>query len=100
MGIPLRDLNYKMTGADWYAGTQVNELSFDCPKCGAPYRVSVYCRLNGPPEEGRGLWSWKLSNPNDGWSITLHASIRNPNHGRKKSCGWHGTVSGGIVTDA
>jgi hypothetical protein len=85
----LKDLNFKMVGVAWDDGkSMVNELTFDCPKCGTPYRVSIHARLGGPSCEKDGTWSWTLGNPNDFESITVAPSIRNPNHGRKKACGW------------
>ena len=77
------------------------ELTFDCPKCGKPYRVSVHISPSAP---SAGFWQISLPPQpmgEDGWDgVTISPSIINENHGRKKSCGWHGSIiNGNIITN-
>lgn len=82
------------------------EVTFDCPVCGVPYRVRVLARLNGPPgPDGSGIWEWTadpFSNipprPINWDSVSIGPSIHNFNHGNKKSCSAHISVSKGEVT--
>jgi hypothetical protein len=87
----LNQLNYKFV----VTTDGCHELSFDCPMCGPPYRVWLRCRHKGPPSPG--TWAWDF----DGPTITLTPSIRNNMHGRKKVCGWHGSITGGqVITES
>ena len=79
------------------------EMSFDCPVCGPPWRVYIKARLGGPrgPE---GVWAWTAapfgfdpSIPLDWNTVTITPSVKNQNHGRKRSCNGHFNVSDGIV---
>ena len=73
----------------------VKQLRFMCPLCGPPYLISVLCRLNGPQEPG--IWACAPDIGTINWQhgLTLSPSIVNSNHGRKKTCGWHGSVING-----
>lgn len=86
----LSSLNPKMTGG--CDGT--NEISFDCPVCGPPYRISIRARLNGDP--AGGIWRWTRRGT-DWDSITISPSISNSNHGKKKTCTCHITITNGKV---
>ncbi len=94
----LASLNPTMAGCSG----GLNEFSFDCPKCGPPYRVVVRCRLNGPSDADGAIWAWKPpkdvnANP---WGLTFDPSISNHNHGRKKPCSCHVTIENGEVKGA
>lgn len=75
------------------------DITFDCVKCGPPYKVWISARYRQPPQEG--IWCWDAPEPNsanfNGYdSITITPSIRNHHHG-KKLCGWHLSVNDGEV---
>jgi hypothetical protein len=75
-------------------------LRFDCPRCGAPYTVSIKCSA-GPPDQEKAIWNWNYDGRRMNWdSLTVLPSIRFAAHGRKKSCGWHGNITRGEVTNA
>jgi hypothetical protein len=88
----LADLHPVVTAA---GKGDLNELTFDCPRCGPPYRICVYMRLHGPA--GNGVWAWEMGPPGQLENITVNPSIDNPNHGRKKVCGFHCTITNGDV---
>lgn len=90
-------LNPQMTGT----GGGLNELVFDCPKCGAIHRVILRCRMGGPPQ-APGIWAWRCGD--DYWnSFTLEPSVQDPVTGRDrvtkqvKTCGAHFSVRDGEV---
>jgi Family of unknown function (DUF6527) len=89
------ELNPKITEVDW--GTEmVNEIIFDCPKCGPPHRVSIHARFNQSPKDG--VWGWTAT-WGDGRvydSVTITPSIRNHFHGHKP-CGFHCSITKGEV---
>lgn len=89
-------------------------LSFDCPKCRAPRRISIEI-TRGDPGSGR----WKISGHDASYRpfyerLTLEPSIISTNHGREKTlvdgvwshsgkvreCGGHWRIINGIVVDA
>jgi hypothetical protein len=77
-------------------------LTFDCPTCGEPYRVSIPVNVNGMTG-GADFPVWQCSAPTPpdfSWdAITVSPSIDNTpsGHGRKKSCSWHGNIINGEV---
>jgi Family of unknown function (DUF6527) len=88
------DLNPKITGSGIVG---VNELSFDCPKCGKPFRVDIHCRLNGPADQAKAIWAWSGDFTKPSYdSVSIQPSISNHHHGRKE-CGWHGSITNGEV---
>lgn len=91
----LSDLNPQITGN---SPDGVNQIIFDCPKCGKPYRILILAKFN-QPHGPAGYWSWTFDvNATNGYdAITITPSINNPNHGRKKLCGWHGSIVNGEV---
>ena len=91
----LATLNPKLTWSDFGGHC----LAFDCPKCGSPYRIEVHCVIGEPP--GTSGW-WGITLPDrpsgDGWNgVSVKPSIQNNNHGRKKECGFHCTITDGEV---
>jgi hypothetical protein len=90
-------LNPQMTGtSDLGDGEAKNELTFDCPKCGPPYRISIHCH-QGEPDAARALWKWAMPPGVNDWDrITIDPSISNHHHGRKP-CGYHLSVINGEV---
>lgn len=90
----LADLNPSITGTTG----GLNELTFDCPKCGKPYRIRIVMRLNGPTGGERpGVWSWTFDENDIAKGITVSPSIQNNDHGRKKSCGYHCSILNGEI---
>lgn len=71
---------------------EFNELSFDCPLCGPPYRIWILMKLGGPAKDG--IWKWTFDA--DG-NVSIDPSINNHNHGRKKTCNFHCTITKGEV---
>jgi hypothetical protein len=65
----LADLHPVVTAA---GKGDLNELTFDCPRCGPPYRICVYMRLHGPA--GNGVWAWEMGPPGqlEGVRVPLH----------------------------
>lgn len=77
-------------------------LSFDCPNCGAPYRICVPVDWQGvSPIENTAYWKMSGCGPDPAefsWEkITLSPSINNHHHGRKKQCTWHGHIAAGAI---
>jgi hypothetical protein len=76
------------------AEPDVLEISFDCPRCGHPYRIHAKGRIREPKDEARHLWSfeigfnWSIDGtiPIDWDSISVDPSIMNHSHGRRP-CG-------------
>jgi hypothetical protein len=74
------------------------QLTFDCPRCGPPFRVFV-CVLPGPAPNIPGVWGITLppGRELDDWSgVTLTPSIQNNHHGRA-TCGFHCSIIDGEV---
>jgi DNA-directed RNA polymerase subunit RPC12/RpoP len=86
------------------AEKDVLEISFDCPKCGIPYRILAKGRVRQPKDESRHLWGFEIgfnwdidcSYMIDWDSITVDPSIMNHHHG-KKLCGLDVTISNGEI---
>jgi hypothetical protein len=80
-------------------GTDRHALTFDCARCGHPYRIHVQFH-RGSPEVG--VWQW-VATPGDVpdlASLTLVPSIAFHTHGpRHPSCGWHVNIVGGEIRD-
>lgn len=86
--------------------TSLYRLSFDCPVCGRPWRITIKARLDGSagPE---GVWGWTaapFSNipavPLDWNTVSVTPSIRQRRysaHGRKRECSAHFNIAGGEV---
>ncbi len=70
-----------------------NDIIFDCPKCGKPYKIWIAAKFRTPASNG--TWCWD----HDGENVTITPSILFHLHGRKP-CGWHGSVTNGEVTGA
>lgn len=85
------DLRPSITGT-LIPGAGTNEITFDCPKCGPPFRVYVRANFGGPADPAKAVWAWSVE---DG-EITLSPSIHNHHHGRQL-CGWHGSITKGVV---
>lgn len=83
-----------MTGS--FSNPGANEITFDCPKCGVPYKIAIFARMNGVAKDG--IWSW-TGVALDYSDFTVAPSIHNHTHGRKKDCGWHGWIQNGLVMD-
>lgn len=78
----------------------IGQMAFDCPQCGVPHRIIINVH-GGQPNDLTRTWNWNYGGGVMDWeSLTLQPSIRNAMHGRKKSCGWHGNVTNGEVTNA
>jgi hypothetical protein len=97
----LRDLEpefVRFVPKGWQATTKIEEahgVSFLCPKCQAHY-VLCWFRDRGVPDDavpGPGRWSCSGSSLDD---ISLSPSVNLPG----TSCGWHGFVVQGVVTNA
>lgn len=80
-------------------GTDRYALTFDCARCGHPYRISVQFH-RGDKEEGVWQWTSPGETP-DLDTLTLVPSISFHTHGpRHPTCGWHVNINGGeVATD-
>lgn len=90
-----------------FGNEELYNLSFDCVKCGKPYRVSI-CFHTGAAVAG----IWKCTSPYLSippligvWptleTLTLEPSIVYHTHGRKHpTCGWHITITNGEIIPA
>lgn len=88
----LSELNPRMTG-----NGPLNQLVFDCPKCGPPYIISVHCH-RADADDKRRIWKWSVPDGQFGWDVfSLSPSINNRDHGRKKLCGCHLSIVNGEV---
>lgn len=76
----------------------VNDLRFTCPLCHTPYEVVIRVH-RGEPDGKRGIWRWTAGGP-DWDKFTLEPSVHNHNHGLRKTCGWHGSITNGDVLPA
>lgn len=77
----------------------VNQFWFTCPRCGPPYRITIYVTLDNPSPDG--IWHWNHNSRHLApWEVplTITPSIHNHHHGNKKSCDWHGTIINGVIT--
>lgn len=77
------------------------EFAFDCPVCGAPYRIVLPVHINGEPISpfrwGIAMPWLKTPGASPNWdSVTITPSIDNRRHGRKL-CTWHGHVINGEI---
>lgn len=94
----LVDLNPQMTG-NATGSRGYNTLTFDCPRCGPPYVIGIAVHMPEYHKVPAQIPAWTL-HINGGWErSTLEPSIDNPNHGRRKACGWHGHITDGQVSD-
>jgi hypothetical protein len=76
-----------------------HQLSFNCPTCGPPYKILVNVVLgNDLSKRPDAAWLLTFGNPTDWNSASVVPSIVNHNHGRKKKCSFHGTITSGEVT--
>lgn len=91
------ELHPEMTGMSGPEdGPRYNQLTFDCPKCGPPFRIQIHCH-QGEPDAKRALWHWHTSAGLYGWDVmTISPSISNHHHGRRE-CGCHLSVTDGEV---
>lgn len=94
----IKDLNILIISAGNDNAT--NQIIFDCPKCGIPYKIVIYANLNGPIIEG--VWKWSATK-SDYSDFTIEPSIHNHWHGDHNyknnlmPCEWHGTILNGKI---
>jgi hypothetical protein len=71
----------------------LHDIVFDCPKCGPPYQIGIKARFGGL-SSNPGIWAWEHDAE---YRLTITPSIDNQHHGRKKQCGWHGSITNGEI---
>lgn len=81
------------------------DLSFVCPRCGAPFRISVNFRRGGPAAPD--IWAADYDDEKFLTTVTLTPSIDNKQahpikHAENtwKECGWHGNITNGDVNNS
>ncbi len=71
----------------------IDQISFPCPKCGPPYIVIIYAKLNSPPDQTKGYWGYTIKDD----KVSIIPSIQCSSHGIRKVCGLHCTITNDII---
>lgn len=76
------------------------DLAFNCPSCGAPYRIFI--RLGMTRQDSPRRWAMNKDHTVSGWidQLTVTPSINNTlaGHGpRHPTCGFHGSIVNGEI---